>query len=132
MFCSNCGQQAEPGRTYCVACGAALAAEAPRAPFPPAPSAPPPGAPGAPPAWGAYPPPGFAPEPAGNGLSIAAIVCGCIAVLILPIVLGPAAIILAGVALSKKEPRAKVAMGVAIGGTVAGFALGIVVATAIS
>lgn len=61
-----------------------------------------------------------------NLFSILAIVFGAVAVLFLPIVFGIAAIVLAGVALSKKERLAKTAMVVAVVGTVAGFVLGAV------
>ena len=59
-----------------------------------------------------------------NIFSILAIVLGVVAVLFLPIVFGIAAIVLAGVALSKKE---RLAMVVAAVGTVAGFVLGAIV-----
>lgn len=62
-----------------------------------------------------------------NGLSTAAIVCGIISLLFFPIILGPAGIICAGVAMGRGEPRARVAMGVAIGGMVLGFIIGAVV-----
>ncbi|GAC1531962.1 MAG: hypothetical protein NVS3B1_25350 [Marmoricola sp.] len=65
---------------------------------------------------------------AGNGLSIAAIVMGVLAVLILPIILGPAAIICGGVAMSRKEPLGRTGLIVGIVGMIAGFALGIIVA----
>lgn len=67
-----------------------------------------------------------------NLFSILAIVFGVVAVVILPILFGVAAIILAAVALSKKERLAKVAMAVAVVGTVAGFILGAVVYTSTS
>ena len=62
-----------------------------------------------------------------NLFSILAIVFGAVAVLFLPIVFGIAAIVLAAVALSKNEPLAKIGMAVAVVGTIAGFALGILV-----
>ena len=62
-----------------------------------------------------------------NAFSIAAIVCGVISVLILPIVFGPIGIILAAVAKSKNEPRANTALVVAIVGMLVGFLLGYVV-----
>lgn len=65
---------------------------------------------------------------AGNGLSIAAIVMGVLAVLILPIILGPAAIICGGIAMSRKEPLGRTGLIVGIVGMIAGFALGIIVA----
>jgi hypothetical protein len=51
-------------------------------------------------------------------------VLGAIAVLVLPIVFGLAAIALAGVAMSKKEPLSRTAMIVAVVGTVLGFVIG--------
>lgn len=62
-----------------------------------------------------------------NRFSILAIVFGAVAVLVLPIVFGIAAIILAGIALSKKERLSKVAMVIAAIRTIAGFALGALV-----
>ena len=127
MFCGNGGHEITEGRRYCSACGAPAAPDAPPAPFP---HAPPPNAPGpgAPPAWG--PPPAGAPPAPSNTFSTWAIVVGCLALLFLPILLGPAALLLAGIALSKKEPRATVAMVVAVVGTVGGFALGALVVAA--
>lgn len=96
------------------------------------------------PQQGGYPPPGnFGPgpypPPAGldphdqhgvaatsdkNTLSIIAIVLGVIALLILPIVFGPAGIICGVVAMNRKERLAKVGLIVAIAGTVLGFVVG--------
>lgn len=85
--------------------------------------------------WQQAPPPSWqVPTPAPdatNELSTAAMVCGLIAVLLLPIVLGPTAIICAGVALNRREPRAPLAMAIAIGGTVVGFVLGAAMAFAL-
>ena len=64
-----------------------------------------------------------------NLFSILAIVFGVVAVIFLPIVFGIAAIVLAAVALSKNEPLAKIAMVVAVLGTILGFALGALVYT---
>jgi hypothetical protein len=75
-----------------------------------------PGAPGTPPA-----------RAGAQTFSIIAIVCGIIAILFLPILFGPAGIILAIVANRRGEPLWKVALGVAIGGMVLGFILGAVV-----
>ena len=85
-------------------------------------------------AWTAsapMPPAMAAPQPqakAGNGLSIAAIVMGVLALLFLPIILGPAAIICGGIAMSRNEPLGKVGLIVGIVGMLLGFALGIIVA----
>lgn len=127
MFCGNCGHEISEGRSYCSACGAPVADDAPPAPFP---HAPPPYAvgPGAAPAWG--PPTAGAPPVPSNTFSTWAIVVGCVALLFLPILLGPAALVLAGIALSKKEPRGTVAMLVAVVGTIGGFALGALVLAA--
>ena len=64
-----------------------------------------------------------------NGLSIAAFVCGGIAVLFFPIIFGPIAIICAGLAKGRNERLANAALAVAIGGTVLGFILGYAVAS---
>lgn len=86
--------------------GSAWTASAPVPPAPPAPSQ----------------------ESAGNGLSIAAIVLGVISILVLPIILGPAAIICGGIALSRKEPLGKIGLIVGVVGMIAGFILGVIVA----
>ena len=62
-----------------------------------------------------------------NKLSTAAFICGGIAVLIVPILVGAAAIICAAIAMNHKEPRAGAALAVAIGGTVLGLILSAVV-----
>lgn len=62
--------------------------------------------------------------PPGRVLTILGFVFGAIAILFVPILFGPAAIICAGIATSKGDPLAKWALGVAIGGTILGFALG--------
>jgi hypothetical protein len=79
-------------------------------------------------------PGGFPGEPGGPGrrpgaqiFSILAIICGVLAILILPIVFGPIGIILAVVANRRAEPLWKVALGVAVGGMVLGFILGAIV-----
>jgi hypothetical protein len=59
--------------------------------------------------------------------SILAIVCGVVAILILPIIFGPIGIILAVVANRRGEPLWKIALGVALGGMVLGFILGAIV-----
>jgi len=60
---------------------------------------------------------------ASNGLSIAAIVCGVVAIIFLPIIVGVIGIVLGAIALSRHEPMAKIGLGVAIAGTVLGFVL---------
>ena len=56
--------------------------------------------------------------------SIAAIVLGALAVLFLPILLGPVAIVLGAVGMSKGEPMGKIGLIVGIAGMLLGFALG--------
>lgn len=80
--------------------------------------------------WQSAPPPSWersTPQAAGNGLSTAAIVCGVIAILFIPIVLGPAGIIFAGRAKRRGEPWAGTGMAAAVGGMVLGFIIGAVV-----
>jgi hypothetical protein len=69
------------------------------------------------------PPPG-----AGNVLSIIAMVCGGIAILFFPIFIGVAGIVCAVIAKVRKENLSTVALGVSIGGTL----LGVVLALALS
>jgi hypothetical protein len=76
--------------------------------------------------------PGFPGQPGGRRqgaqiFSILAIVCGVLAILILPIIFGPVGIILAIVAYRRGEPLWKVALGVAVGGMILGFVLGAIV-----
>jgi hypothetical protein len=59
--------------------------------------------------------------------SIIAIICGVVAILILPIVFGPIGIVLAIVANRRAEPLWKVALAVAVGGMVLGIVLGAIV-----
>jgi hypothetical protein len=63
----------------------------------------------------------------GNTFSIIAIVLGGVGFLLLPIILGPAAIILAVIAKTKKEKLANVALAVGILGTVIGMMLGAII-----
>ena len=60
----------------------------------------------------------------GSPFSIAAIVLGIVAVFLLPILLGPLAIVLGAVGMSRREPLGKIGLIVGIVGMVAGFALG--------
>jgi hypothetical protein len=62
-----------------------------------------------------------------NGLSIGAMVCGAVATLFFPILFGPLGIVLAGVGMSRDEPKARTAMTVAVVGMVVGFVLGMLV-----
>lgn len=63
----------------------------------------------------------------GNRFSDWAIVMGAIAFLVFPIILGPGTIILASVALTKKEQRAPIALTVRILGLTVGMILGAIV-----
>ena len=65
-----------------------------------------------------------------NTFSILAIVLGAVAVLIVPILLGPAAIILGVVGLVKKERLAPIGLTVGILGMLLGFFLGAIFAAA--
>lgn len=62
--------------------------------------------------------------PEGRTLTIVAFVLAAITVLFFPIILGPAAAICAGVAMSKGDPLAKWALFTAIACTIAGMAIG--------
>lgn len=66
-------------------------------------------------------------ESPGNGLAIAAIVMGALALLFLPIILGPAAIICGGIAMRRGQPLGRVGLMVGVIGMVAGFILGAIV-----
>lgn len=76
------------------------------------------------PAAGAAPGYQQAPIKVSNTFSTIAIVLGALAVLFLPIVLGPIGIVMSAIGFTKKEPRAPIGLGVAIGGTVLGMILG--------
>ena len=67
-----------------------------------------------------------------NTFSIIAFVLGGISFLFLPVVLGPAAIIVAVVAKNKKEKLANIALAVGILGTVMGMILGAIIGSAMS
>ena len=62
--------------------------------------------------------------PPGRVLTILGFVFGGISLLFFPIILGPAGIICAAVAMSKGDPLARWALGVAIAGMVLGFVIG--------
>lgn len=57
-----------------------------------------------------------------------AFACSAVALFFFPIVLGPVAIVLAAVAMSRNEPHATVALVVAVGAMLVGFILGVLVA----
>ncbi|MHB1536736.1 MAG: hypothetical protein ACYC1D_19435, partial [Acidimicrobiales bacterium] len=104
---------------------------------PPVPQAPPPQYPqpgpqsqpwGAPPWGGPNPGSGWAPPQSNsNVLSIIGIICGVISLVFLPILLGPAGIVLGIIAMNRHERLGRVALGVAIGGMVVGFILSFIV-----
>lgn len=70
-----------------------------------------------------------APKRSGREFSNAGIVCGALAFLLLPIVFGPAGLILGAVAKSKGDERAVVAMTVSALGLVVGMIIGAMVAS---
>lgn len=72
---------------------------------------------------GGYPG-GQPPRQGAQVFSIIAIICGVLAILILPPILGLIGVVLAVVGRSKREPLWKVGLGVAIGGAVLGLVLG--------
>jgi hypothetical protein len=66
-------------------------------------------------------------QSSGNTFSIIAIVLGALSFLFLPIILGPASIVLAIVGKNKKEKLSTVALIVAILGTVVGVIMGAII-----
>ena len=73
------------------------------------------------------PPPGMPAAPpanSGNVLSIIAMVCGAIALLFCPILLGPAGIVCGVVAKKRGESLATIGISVAAAGMVLGFVIG--------
>lgn len=81
------------------------------------------------PPWGG-PNPGSAwetPRSDSNVLSIIGIVCGVIAVLLIPFLFGLAGIVLGIIAMNRRERLGKVALAVSIGGLVVGVILGVIV-----
>lgn len=77
------------------------------------------------------PPMGYGQQPpaaaTGNGFSIAGIILGAIAFLILPIVFGPLGLIFGAIAKSKGEEKANTALTVAGIGLVAGMIFGAII-----
>ena len=61
-----------------------------------------------------------------SGLVLASFVVAGLSAVLLPILLGPAAIILAAIAMSRKEPKAGQALAFAVVAILVGFALGAV------
>jgi len=104
-FCAACGNRLVSGAAFCGSCGRAVGENqqswvAPSVPAPPQPTT------------------------AGNGFSVAGIICGAIAFLFFPIVLGPIGIILGAVGWSKGERIGHVAVAVAACGLVFGMIIG--------
>jgi hypothetical protein len=78
-----------------------------------------------------YPPP--APTTAGGrGFTIAAFVCAAVAVLFIPIILGPAGMVLGYMGHRRGDPLGRWAIGAALVGMVAGFILGAILFSASS
>ena len=109
MFCQKCGQQNLETAGFCSKCGNQMGAFTPPMP-------------GAMPQY-------FAPSPstAGNGFSTAGIILGVIAFLFIPIIFGPAGIILGAIGMSKGESKGGVAIAVSAAGLVLGMLLGVLV-----
>jgi hypothetical protein len=120
-FCSQCGAPAAGATTSDSAFSGVPPQHSRAAPAP---------AYGPPLSYGPLP---YAPQPPGvhahssNALSNTAFWLAIVAVLILPILFGPAAIICAGVALSRRESKAGLAMALAITGMLVGFMFGAMV-----
>ena len=74
-----------------------------------------------------YPPPPAASQSGGRPYALAGFVCAAVAVFFLPIVLGPAAVVLGFVAHRKGDPLGRWAIAAGVLGTVLGFALGALV-----
>lgn len=142
MLCNRCGATATTPATTCANCGNPLTGPQ----FPPQAYQPPPASVGGPalevpppsdPFWTQAPAPpearyAYAYEPPrvrrpSNGFSVAGIVLGCLALLFLPVVLGPLAIIMAGVGKAKGERSSTGALIVAVAGTAGGLILSAVV-----
>lgn len=102
-FCQKCGTQNNENSSFCSNCGTSVGASMP-----------------APPVMNVPP----APKSSGNGFSIAGIICGAIAFLFFPILLGPLGLILGAVGKSKGEDKAAIALVVSALGLVIGMILG--------
>ena len=131
-FCPQCGNPSSQDARFCRRCGFALRDGGVATQRPPS----------APPGWTADnqawgnpngpqrflpPPPPPAQNPASNGLSIAAIVCGAVAFLLLPVVFGPIAIITGAVAWVRGERLGPVGVAVGVCGLIIGMFLGAVI-----
>lgn len=105
MFCQSCGTAIDNGSTFCAKCGSRVATGSQMPP----------------------PPTNQVSGNTGNGFSIAGIICGAIAFLFFPIVLGPVGLILGAVGKSKGEEKAVIALVVSALGLVVGMVLGAIV-----
>ena len=107
MFCGSCGSTNSDGAAFCLKCGKSLnvVVQQTANPFssPPKPTSP------------------------GSSFSTVGIICGAIAFLFFPIILGPVGLIFGAVAKSKGEEKAVVALVVSGLGLVVGMFLGFVV-----
>lgn len=102
-FCQKCGTQLGTESGFCSGCGSSVMGSMP-----------------APPAMHMAP----TARATGNSFSIAGIICGGIAFLFLPIILGPAGLVLGAVGKSKGEDKAVLALIVSGLGLVIGMILG--------
>jgi hypothetical protein len=149
MLCDRCGSAAIEGGV-CTSCGAAL----PAAGWTPPPPAPPTAQPSEAPSGRSQPPtaatgwapptgppgsgaPGYTPYGYGGpalryapkqwtGKSIAGIVCGLVALVFCPILLGPIGIGLGASARSAGDEKGRIAIAVGIVGLIGGIAIGVV------
>lgn len=117
-FCESCGESVGLSARFCEHCGRGVGPTVQR----PASAAETPGYHYAPPA------PPRVPAPS-QGMSTTGIILGVIAFLVLPIVLGPAAIILGAIAKSRGDERGVVAMAVGACGLIVGMFLGVLTAS---
>jgi len=108
-FCQKCGTQNNENSSFCSNCGTTVGGAMP-----------------APPVMNVPP----APKSGGNGFSIAGIICGAIAFLFFPILLGPLGLILGAIGKSKGEDKAVIALVVSGLGLVIGMILGAIIGAA--
>lgn len=123
MYCDQCGAQQTDGAAFCSSCGKPLHGQSLQTAAPSQQPPPPPSQPYQ------YSPP--APSTPGSGYSTAGIICGAIAFLFFPIVLGPVGLILGAVAKSKGEDKAVIALVVSAVGMVVGFIIGAILWTGV-
>ena len=110
MFCARCGNQMGEGQGFCPKCGSQVGAAQGSQPAP---------------VTGSFAPP--RPTSPGNTFSIIGLICGAVAFLFLPVVFGPAGLILGGIGKSKGESLAVRAMIVSGAGLILGMILGFLV-----